>query len=389
MDKSRTRLVGAFWIALAAVGALTPGAAQIRDGLAVQEGRQEKLQARGSKAYYTEQWNLDDLPAYKPEQEVSGVIREWGTNYFADSPLQATWEEGFKKIHPNVRFETQLKTALAAIPALTFGLADIGPCRHITSDEGLLFQRYKSYHPLEISVVTGSLNVPGWSYAIGIFVNKDNPIGKLAVEQLDGMFGAERSGAFQGTTWNTDVARGADQNIRTWGEVGLTGEWAIKPIHVYGYNLKYHIPVTFERLVFQGGGKWNEHLTEFTNYKNKDGTTELEAKQVQDAVSKDPYGIGFSTVAYQTPQTKPVAIAARGSKEFHELNLQNLRARRYPLYDEVYFYLDRKPGEKLDPKVREFVRYVLSREGQDAVQKDGKYLPLTAEVVQAQLKKLD
>jgi phosphate transport system substrate-binding protein len=384
-----TFIIGAGCISIAALTGIISTSAQIRDGLEVQAGREAKLAARGSKAYYSEQWNLGDLPAYKPEQQVSGTIREWGTNYFADSSLQSDWEEGFKKFHPNVHFETQLKTALAAIPSLTFGLSDVAPCRHITSDETLLFQRYRNYHPLEISVVTGSLNVPGWSYAIGIFVNKDNPLGKLTVEQLDGVFGAQRSGAFQGTTWNTEVARGPEKNIRTWGHLGLTGEWADKPIHVYGYNLKYHIPTTFERLVFQGGGKWNEQLVEFTNYKNADGTTELEAKQVQDAVSKDLYSIGYSSVAYQTPQSKAVAIAPRGSVSFHDLNLQTLRSRSYPLYDEVYFYLDRAPGKPLDPKVREFVRYVLSREGQDAVQKDGKYLPLSAETVFAQLKKLD
>ena len=223
-DHQLRHIAGALWIGFAAAAAGMPASAQIRDGLAVQEGREAKLQTRGSKAYYSEQWYLDDLPAYKPQQEISGVIREWGTNYFADSRLQSVWEEGFKKFHPNIRFETQLKTALAAIPALTFGLADIGPCRHITPDEALLFQRYKSYHPLEISVVTGSLNVPGWSYAIGIFVQKDNPVGKLTVEQLDGIFGAQRTGAFQGTTWNTGSARGADKNIRTWGQLGLSGE---------------------------------------------------------------------------------------------------------------------------------------------------------------------
>jgi phosphate transport system substrate-binding protein len=84
-----------------------------------------------------------------------------------------------------------------------------------------------------------------------------------------------------------------------------------------------------------------------------------------------------------------VAVASRGSTEYVELNLQNLRSRAYPLYDEVYFYLDRPPGKPLDPKVKEFLRYVLSREGQDAVQRDGKYLPLTGAVVRAQLKKLD
>jgi phosphate transport system substrate-binding protein len=374
---------------MVAVVAPVCASAQTRDALQVQAGREAKLAARGSKAYYSEQWNLEDLPAYKPQQQVSGTIREWGSNYFADSSLQAQWEEGFKKYHPDVKFETELKTTLAAIPSLTFGLSDLAPSRHITSDETLLFQRYKSYFPLQITAVTGSLNVPGWSYAIGVFVNKDNPIGKLTIEQLDGIFGAQRSGAFQGTTWNTDVARGPEKNIRRWGELGLTGEWTDKPIHVYGYNLKYHIPTTFERLVFEGGGKWNEQLVEFTNYKNADGSTELEAKQVQDAVSKDPYAIGYSSVAYQTPQTKALAIARRGSASYAELNLQTLRSHDYPLFDEVYFYIDRTPGKPVDAKVKEFTRYVLSREGQEAVQRDGKYLPLPADVVREQLKKLD
>ena len=363
--------------------------AQIRDPLEVQRGRDAKLQKRGSVSYYSERWDLSDLPTYEPHEAVSGVIRQWGTNYFSDSPLEQTWEEGFRKFHPGVHFETDLKTALAAIPALTFKLADIGPARHITSDETLLFQRYRSYLPTQITVVTGSLNVPGWSYAIGIFVNKDNPLAKLTAEQLDGIFGAERSGAFQGTEWKTDVARGPQKNIRNWGQLGLKGEWAGKPINVYGYNLKYHIPTTFADRVMQGGAKWNEKLTEFTNYKNSDGTTELEGKQVMDAVSRDKYSIGFSGIGFLTPQAKAVDIVPRGSTHYVALNLQNLRSRAYPLYDEVYFYLDRAPDKPLDPKIKEYLRYILSREGQDAVQRDGKYLPLTAQVVREQLKKLD
>jgi phosphate transport system substrate-binding protein len=363
--------------------------AQIRDPLKVQEGREKKLQLRGSKSYYSEQWNLDDLPAYAPGQKISGVLRQWGSNYFADSSLGKRWEEGFKKHHPGIKFENELKTALAGIPALTFGLAEIAPMRHITSDELLLYQRYHASWPVEITVVTGSLNVPGWSYALAIFVHKDNPLSKLTIEQLDGIFGAQRSGAFQGTQWNTAVARGPEKNIRTWGQLGLTGEWAEKPIHVYGYNLRYHIPLTFERLVFQGGAKWNEQLIEFTNYKNADGSTELEAKQVIDAVGKDPTGIGYSSIAFLSPATKALAIAPRASAKFVELNLQTLRSRQYPLADEVYFYLKKAPGKPLDPKVKEFVRYILSREGQDMVQKDGKYLPLPAAIVAEQLKKLD
>jgi len=366
-----------------------PSSAQIRDPLKVQEGREEKLKLRGSKTYYSERWNLDDLPAYTPKQKVSGVICQWGSNYFADSSLGQRWEEGFKRYHSGISFQDELKTALAGIPALTFGMADVAALRHITSDETLLYQRYHSSRPVEITVVTGSLNVPGWSYAIGIFVHRDNPLSKLRIDQLDGIFGAQRSGAFQGTEWNTAVARGPEKNIRNWGQLGLTGDWANKPIHVYGYNLRYHIPATFERLVFQGGAKWNEQLVEFTNYKNAGGSTELEAKQVVDAVAQDPLGIGYSSIAFLTPGTKALAIAARGSDKYVELNLQTLRSREYPLADEVYFYVRRDPGRPLDPKVKEYLRYVLSREGQDAVQKDGKYLPLPARIVAEQLKRLE
>lgn len=381
------RLVALLFIALAL--GVAAGSAQIRDAVEVQKGRGEKLKKRGSITYYDERWDLSDLPAYQPQQQVSGVIRLRGTNYFTDCSLAKRWEEGFKKHHPNVTFDWDLKTALAAIPSLTFGMADIAPARHITPDEKLLFQRYYSYHPLEITVVTGSLKVPGWSYALGIFVHKDNPLQQLTIEQLDGIFGAERAGAFVNITWDTSVARGPEKNIRTWGQLGFTGEWADKPIQVYGYNLAYHIPATFARLVLQGGAKWNEKLHEFTNYKNPDGTTELEAKQVVDAVGKDPYGIGYSGFGFLTPDTKLVAIAPRGTTNYVPLNLQTLRDRTYPLPDEVYFYINREPGKPVDPKVREFIRYVLSREGQDAVQQDAKYLPLTAAIVAEMRSKLD
>jgi phosphate transport system substrate-binding protein len=374
-----------------AAGALASAlaAVEIRDPLEVQKGRGDKLKKRGSVTYYSQVWDLSDLPAYQPQQPVTGLIRLRGSNYFSDSPLEKTWEEGFRKYQPGVSFDTDLQTTLAAIPSLTFGLADLAPSRHITSDEMLLFQRYRSYLPTQITAVTGSLNVPGWSYAIAIYVNKDNPLQKLTAAQLDGIFGAERSGAFLGTEWRTDAARGPEQNIRTWGQLGLKGEWADKPIDVYGYNLRYHIPTTFADRVMQGGAKWNEKLQEFTNYKNPDGTTELEGKQVADAVGRDKFGIGFSGIGFLTPQVKAVAVAARGSNNYVALNLQTLRSRSYPLYDEVYFYVDRAPGKPVDPKVKEFVRYILSREGQDAVQRDGKYLPLTGEVVREQLKKLD
>lgn len=371
----------------------TPSPAHAQDeqrgGLDVQRGRDERIGARGKKTYYDKRWNLRDLPEYKPERQISGTIRVWGSGYFAQGNLGKYWEDGFRKYHPNVKFEYHLKAPALGIPALSMGVADIAPSRHITFDETLMFERVFSRDPVEITAVTGSLNVPGWNYALGIFVNKDNPISKLTIKQLDGIFGTARDGGYDGTTWRTDIARGANENLRTWGQLGLTGEWADKPINVYGDNLRYHIPRTFERLVFQGADKWNEALHEFANFKNPDGTNTLEAQQVMDAVAKDRYGIGYSSIGYLSPQAKGVAIAPRGSDRYVELNLDTLRDRSYPLFDEVYFYIDREPGKPMDPKVREFLRYVLSREGQDAVQRDAKYLPLTAAVVREQLKKLD
>lgn len=369
--------------------AATCAYSQTTDALELQRAREKHVTSRGKKAYYTRKWNLQDLPQYQPEQQVSGTIREWGSNYFADSNLNDYWEEGFHKHHPDVKFEYHLKTALVAFAGLCTGLADLAPDRHITFDELLGFQRVFSHDPLELTVVTGSYDVPGWNYALGIFVHKDNPISKLTLRQLDGIFGAERDGGYQGTTWHAEIARTAKENIRTWGQLGLTGQWRDKPIHVHGYNLRYHIPRSFERLVFHGGDKWNEQLHEFANYADSNGSIVVEGKQVMDELSKDPYGIGYSSVGFLTPQTKALALAANNGGPYVELTMDNVRNRTYPLIDEVYFYLNRVPGQPVDPTVKEYLRYVLSREGQEAVQRDGKYLPLTAEVVREQLKKLE
>jgi len=333
------------------------------------------------------EFDLHELPRYKPEQQVAGTIRNFG---FGLGGVLQLWEEAFRKIHPGIRFDDKLPTSDAAIPALVTGVTDLGPDGGEPAiTEALSFFEVYGYPPLDITVASGAFDVEGKSNGPVIFVHKDNPITQVSMEQLDGIFGAERDGGWNGLTWDTSLARGPEKNIRNWGQLGLTGEWADKPIHVYGYNLRYHIPTTFERLVFQGGAKWNEQLVEFTNYKNSDGSTELEAKQVVDAVAQDPLGIGYSSIAFLTPGTKALAIAARGSDKYVELNLQTLRSREYPLADEVYFYVRRDPGRPLDPKVKEYLRYVLSREGQDAVQKDGKYLPLPARIVAEQLKRLE
>jgi len=175
----------------------------------------------------------------------------WGSNYFTDSPLADYWVEEFRKYQPDVQFALHLKTTLHAIPGLIFGMSDIGPMgRQITWDELLSYQRERNHLPLGIVAVTGSYDVSGWNPPIGVYLHKDNPLSKLSLRQLDGIFGAQRSGAWRDLTWDKSLARGPEKNIRTWGQLGLTGEWADKPIHVYGYNLQFHFPQEIESRAF-------------------------------------------------------------------------------------------------------------------------------------------
>ena len=367
--------------------------AEENESVEAQKARAKRVESRASRVFYTHKFNLDDLPHYQPKEKVSGTIRMWGSNYFSDSPLAGYWEKDFQKYQPNIKFAFHLKTSEHAISGLNFGVSDIGPMgRQILWDELMGFQREFSYLPLGIVAVTGSYDVSGWNAAIGIFVHKDNPISKLTLKQVDGIFGAERSGAWKDLIWDESLARGPEKNIRKWGQLGLTGEWADKPIHVYGYNLQFHFPQEIESRAFGGvSSKWNENLREYANKLNADGSVRVAGLQMMEDLSKDPYGIAYVSAGtvYLTPTTKPVALAVSDGGPYYELNLENVRNRTYPMYADVFFYLNRDPKKPIDPKVKEFLRYILSREGQEQVMRDGKYLPLTAEAVREQLKKLD
>jgi len=356
--------------------------------------RDRMIEAKRNKVYYNNKFDLSGLPSYKPEKKVSGTIRMWGANYFTDSPLAGYWEKEFKKWHPNVKFDFHLHTSQHAIQSLIFGVSDVSPLgRQITNAERLAFQREFNYQPLGIVVVTGSYSLSGWNPAIGVFVHKDNPISKLTLKQLDGIFGAERSGGWTALEWDESVARGPEGNIRTWGELGLTGEWKDKPIKIFGYTLKYNFPDEFHTRVFNGGFKWNEKLREFANKTNPDGTIYLAGQQMLDELSKDPYAIAYVAggISMITPrhQVKPVALAAKEGGPFVDLTVETVQNRTYPMYADVFFYINRDPKKAVDPKVKEFVRYVLSREGQEQVARDGKYLPLVSEVAREQLKLLE
>jgi phosphate transport system substrate-binding protein len=363
------------------------------DSVAVQAAREKWVKNKGYKVYYTKKFDLSDLPHYKPEQKVSGTIRMWGSNYFTDSPLADYCTQEFQKYQPDVKFALHLKTTLHAIPGLIFGMSDIGPMgRQITWDELLSYQRERNHLPIGIVAVTGSYDVSGWNPPIGVYLHKDNPLSKLSLQQLDGIFGAQRSGAWRELVWDKSLARGPEKNIRTWGQLGLTGEWANQPIHVYGYNLQFHFPQEIESRAFGGvSGKWNENLIEYDNLAQPDGSFKLAGQLMLEDLAKDPYGIVYCAGgnAWLTPQVKPIALSVKTGDPAYELTLENVRERKYPMYADVFFYIDRDPKKPVDPKVKEFLRYILSSEGQTQVMRDGKYLPLTAETVRAQLKLLE
>ena len=366
-----------------------PALAQDRDALDVQKARNAHVAGRRDLVDYPPNtFDLSDLPHYKPQQQVSGVIRMTGSNYIADSHVGEYWLAAFKKFQPGVTFEFNLKTPSAAVYALFLNAGDVDPSRKMTFEDLLAYERTMNADPVEIEYATGSYDVPGWSPAFGIFVNSSNPITKLNIAQLEAIFGAERTGAWEGTSWHPDRARSAAQNIRTWGQLGLTGEWANKPIHVYGVNLRYHQATRFEDQVMHGSSKWNPSLLEYANYGKPDGTLAIGASMMVEDLAKDPYGICYSEENFKVNGAKLVELAPGDTKNYVPLTRESVRNRSYPLYDAVYLYANGSAEKPMDPKVKEFLRFVLSREGQEAIAKDGKYLPLTKEVVDAQLKKL-
>lgn len=338
---------------------------------------------RSKKQFYAaDRWDLGDLPAYQPRQGISGTIRIGKAKYLRLSTVMSQWEEAFRRHHPGVVFEHSEHS-------LPTGLVDIVQQRGFTFSEWQQSQLVQGRYPLEVEMSTGSFDVPGYLPAFAIFVNRDNPVKSLSIEQLDGIFGGARTGGFHRHVWSTAAARGREDNIRTWGGVGLGGEWADKEITVNGRPLKYHIQLYFERKVFDGGSIWNENKREWAHQLQPDGTRALSSVSMVGAVGQDRYGIVYADLASNIPEVKYLPIAPRGGGEPVELTIDNVRERKYPLFLENYLYVNYQDDGSLAPQVAEFLRFVLSREGQQAIQNDGKWLPLTAEVVREQRRKID
>jgi len=111
-----------------------------------------------------------------------------------------------------------------------------------------------------------------------------------------------------------------------------------------------------------------------------------------DALAEDPYGIAYAAIQYgrKNARVKPAAIAAGDRGPYIQPTRENFENRTYPLHEAICIYINRAPGNPLDKRLKEFLLYVLSRQGQvDVVEGGGGYLPLTAEEARAQVEKLN
>ncbi len=345
----------------------------------------------GVEGGYKTRWDLSDLPRYVPRQQLTGTLRIWGNNYIKDGYLGGYWEQEFKKFQPGIMIEYHLPTAAMAVPALVCGVADIGMSNKATLTDRLSFEQQYHYPVSEIAVATGSFDVYGWTPAFIIVVNKSNPIDRISVKQLDGVFGSERTGGYVGSVWHSEYpyARGPEENIRTWGQLGLTGEWADRRIHPGGQTVRAGASTAFSDRILGGSGHWAEGYKGYTNYIAKGGKIVPWSLQVREAITRDPATIFYVSPMSMGSDLKELAVQGEEGGPYVRRTLETVHDHTYPLHNQQYFFFNRAPGAPADPMVEEFIRFVLSQEGQDCIQREGRYLPFTAAMVREQLKKLD
>jgi phosphate transport system substrate-binding protein len=293
-----------------------------------------------------------NLAKYKSVQGVSGNIKSIGSDTMNN--LMALWAEGFKRMYPSVQVEIEGKGSSTAPPALIAGTAQFGPMsRDMKGAEIDEFEKKFGYKPTALPTSIDML---------AVYVHKDNPIKGMTMQQIDAVFSKTRKG-------------GSKADITTWGQLGLTGEWASKPISLYGRNSASGTYGYFkEHALFKGDYK--------DTVKEQPGSS-----SVVQGVASDKYGIGYSGIGYKTADVKAVAIAKDEKSKHIEAIPANAYTGEYPLARFLWLVVNVKPGASIDPLRGEFIKYIFSQEGQSDVVKDG-YFPVTAKIAADALKKV-
>jgi len=289
------------------------------------------------------------IPGYSKTSGVSGNLSSVGSDTLNN--LMTLWAEGYKKEYPNIRIQIEGKGSTTAPPALIQGASQLGPMsRQMKAEEIDAFEKKYGYKPTSFRVAVDG---------IAVFANKDNPVKCLTMQQIDGIF--SKGHACGGKT------------INTWGEAGVK-EWSSQPISLYGRN---SASGTY--------GYFKEHALCKGDYRDTVKEQPGSASVVQ-GVTEDKYAIGYSGVGYKTSGVKAVPVADK-SGTCQDDSPENILTGKYPISRFLYVYINKAPNKPLDPMVREFIKYVLSQQGQQVVVKDG-FIPLPAKIVQEELAKL-
>ncbi len=292
------------------------------------------------------------IPAYKAVSGISGNLNSIGSDTLNN--LMTLWAEGFKKMYPNVNIQIEGKGSSTAPPALIEGTAQLGPMsRPMRGSEIDGFEAKYGYKPTALRTSLDSL---------AVFVHKDNPAKGFTLAQVDGMFS------------KTFRCKGAD--VKTWGQVGLDGGWSGSPLSLYGRN---SASGTY--------GFFKEHALCNGDYRDTVKEQPGSASVVQ-GVSEDRNGVGYSGIGYATSGVRAVPLATKQGDAFTPATYENVIGGKYPLSRALLLYINRAPGSALDPLVKEFAKFIFSKEGQEIVVKDG-YYPLTAVIVKEELAKLE
>ena len=314
------------------------------------------------------------LPDYEPHRELNGKLVAWGDPAFQE--LWDGWVERFREFHPGLEFDSFLRGTSTAVGGLYTGVADIGLFgREIRKLERTSWKRIFDHQPEGFAIATGAFDTFAKTVAVAVLVNAENPITELSFAQLDAIYSAERR-------------RGYPEPIITWGQLGLTGEWADAPIHAYGLDRDTGTAQHMWMRVLQEG-PWSDRavLPEGAPTRMYAGSGGHAAEALVTALEKDRYGIGLAGYRNLTDGLKAVAIS-EGSGPAVEGTRETTASREYPLSRSVYAFVREAPNTRWDPKVKEFMRFVLSRDGQSVVAAEGDYLPLPESVAGPELERL-
>jgi phosphate transport system substrate-binding protein len=292
-----------------------------------------------------------DLAPYKAVSGVSGNVSSVGSDTLNN--LMTHWAESFQKFYPNAKVQIEGKGSSTAPPALISGTAQLGPMsREMKNTEIDAFEKKYGYKPTPIRTSVD---------ALAVFVNKDNPIKCLSFKQVDGIFSKTR--------------RQGGEDVATWGQLGLTGEWANKPLSLYGRN---SASGTY--------GFFKEHALKNGDFKDTVKEQPGSAAVVQ-GMTVDRYAIGYSGIGYATAGVRAVPLTEKDGGKCVEATADNSYSGSYPMARFLYVYVNKAPGKPLDPLTREFVKLIVSRQGQEGVVKDG-YFPIPATIAKEEQNKI-